>query len=298
MSTSGTTTNAATAIVFCELAVGSLLHCTGLILLLTARKSITGNLFLINLSFVELCYILHEGIPNAYAFIKNGYFGFPNRVGQTMVIFFHSARFLTLMAITADRGLAVRLALRYKIVVTRNRLLIVIFCIWLISSCLALIMWFSRANILNILLVTLESILIVVYLVCYMYIIFTLNQRQERFRNQTLARKLNIKVPFLLVLSFLCFFWIPELILAAGFTYSIWFLTMFYMNNIVDALIYILGLPECKRRFKAVCFGPKIEPCGTQQQNVGQVISGPIRNVAVVCGSEHVAGNSLVKIQS
>ena len=293
MAKSETSTKTATVIIFFELIFGIIVHIFGLILLFTSQSITISNLLLIKLSFVEISYILHEGITNAHSFIKNGHLEPPNDVGRTMIIFLHSLRIMVLMAITVDRILAVRLALRYKTVVTRRKLVIVVICIWLTSSCLALIMWYSHASILNTLLAIEKSVLVVVYICGYVYIILRLKAIEKKFPNHKSTRHLSIKVPFLLVLSLICFFWIPELILAAGFDYSIWFLVLFYMTNIVDALIYIFGLPECQRRLKKVCFGPKTEPCGTpQQHHVGQVMAESVCHAAVVCGGEENADNS------
>ena len=251
---------AATVVVFFELVLGLILHGVGMFLMLTVQRFTISSLMLIELSFIEICLMLHEGIWNVYLFTQKGYIGLQDKRGLTIIVFLHSIRFMTLMAITLDRVLAVKLALKYASIVTKLRLAIVVTCVWLLGAGLALTMWFVQSWIFSTLLLTLESLLAAVYICSYIYIIFALQQRQKKFRNQSVRRALDVKVPFLLVLAVICCFWIPELILAAGVKFSTWFLSLFYLSNTIDALIYIFGLPECRKRLRKLFCTSKILP--------------------------------------
>ena len=256
-----TSAEAATVVVFFELVLGLLLHGVGISLLLAAQSSTISSLMFIELSFIEICYMMHEGISNIYLIKQNGYIGLQDKWGLTIIVFLHSIRFMTLMAITIDRVLSVKLGLTYGTTVTKFRLAIVVTCIWLLSACLALLMWFCQKRLFSALLLTLESLLAAVYICSYIFIILALKQRQKKFPNQSTRRTLNVKVPFLLVLAVICCSWIPELILAAGVEFSIWFLSLFYLSNIIDALLYIFALPQCRRRLRKFCCNAKIRPC-------------------------------------
>ena len=256
-----TPADAATVVVFLELVLGLILHGVGILLLLTTQKSVISSLMFIELSFIEICYVLYEGITNVYLITQNGYIGLQDKRGLTIIVFLHSIRFTTLMAITIDRVLAVKLGIRYGTVVTKFRLAIVVTFIWLMSACLALFMWFCQIRLFSTLLLTLESLLVAVYICSYIYIILVLKLRQKKFHNQSARRALNVKVPFLLVLAVICCSWMPELILAAGIEFSIWFLSLFYLRIIIDALLYIFALPQCRKKLQKFCCNAEIPPC-------------------------------------
>ena len=235
------------SIIFFEHTLALVLHCVGLCLLLTTGRKAIATLLIIQLSFAELCYTSYDGFFTASHYIKSGHIPFINRKEQTIFLFIYSLQFLTLIAISVDRVLAVKLALRYKILVRRRALAVVIICIWITSLALALIIWFIQAITFNKMLVALESLVIGVYICSYGYIIFAMRLKQTQSRSD---RKLSIKVPFLLVLTLICFLLIPDLVLAAGYPFSIWFLPVFWLNNISDALIYIFEMPVCRKRMK------------------------------------------------
>ena len=256
------------SIILLEHTLGLILHCVGLYLLRRAGKPTIGIILLIELIFAELCYISYDGILRAFHFITTGNIPFYDKKDQTICLFIYSVQFLTLIAITLDRLLIVKLGLRYKTLVTKRALAVAVSSIWIISLALALVMWFSQAIKFNQILVILECLLAVVYLCSYGYIIYALKLKQNRFRSD---RNLNIKVPFLLVLTLICFYLIPELILAAGHPFSMWFLPFFNLNNVTDALIYIFGTPMCRKRLKTIFCNKRINPLTNQATGDGQV---------------------------
>ena len=122
-------TQIAIALIFSELTVGLALHCVGLSLLLTAGKPTIPICLIIKLSIVELSHILYEGFIKASMFIENVDLAILSRTNQTVLVFLYSNQFLTLIAITVDRLFAVKLALRYRRLVTRRSLVFLVICI-------------------------------------------------------------------------------------------------------------------------------------------------------------------------
>ena len=270
----------AIALIFSELTVGLVLHFVGLSLLLTAGKPTIPICLIIKLSIVEMSHILYEGFIKASMFIENGDLTILSRTNQTVLVFLYSNQFLTLIAITVDRLFAVKLALRYKRLVTRRSLVFLVICIWIVSSTLALVLWLSHDLLFNKMLVALECLLTSVYLYSYGYITYQMKLKKKQFHSEVVTRMSNIKVPSFLVLTLICFYLIPDLILAVGYPFSIWFLPVFYLNNITDALIYIIGMPMCRKRIRTLFCRTKITPLTNPENAVGQIVASAGYDIA------------------
>ena len=167
-----------------------------------------------------------------------------------------TALFLTLAAITLERVLAVLLTIKFRLMVTKRRLALVIAIIWLISLSTVMMLRFSRKVRFNHIMLFLDSLLIIIYVGSYSYIFITVKKRRRALRGQNggpNTNGLNLKVPFLLVLTLVCFNLIPDLVLFAGLKRPRWYSSIFYINYISDPLIYLFGMPECKKRIKVMC---------------------------------------------
>ena len=247
----------ALTIIFVELASGVLLHSAGLYLLLTQRKKKIITLLLIHLSLVELIFLLILGINEVSLPYIISHIGLlPLKCSQLILICFLTAQFLSLAIITFERVLAVKLALRYRIVATKRKLIPVFSIIWLLSVSMSMAVWMNN-DIFHIVLAIWEISLTIMYACSYSYIFITVRGRRRRLNLHNSAQNhlnLNLKVPFLLVFTLICFYCVPDLLLATKVCdKEIWFLPVFYVNYITDGLIYIFGLPECRQRIKRVC---------------------------------------------
>ena len=118
---------------------------------------------------------------------------------------------------------------------------------------MVVILKFSQKVTFNSIMLFLDVLLMVIYIGSYAYIFVTVRRRRKTFvghNGRALNNRLNLKVPFFLVFTLVCFTFIPDLILVAGMKRPHWYSSIFYLNYISDPLIYLFGMPECKRRMK------------------------------------------------
>ena len=251
---------AAMGVSLSELIAALLLHSIGLYLLLTARNKKIMIWILAHLSFLELSNVIYDSV-NSIRLLFIGKVIHIEKYDLAIFTFFLSAQFLTLMTITIERVIAVKLTIKYIVVVNKRRLLFVFTCIWIVSVAMSLIVLFSTKPAFNIVLAFWEILVAIVTISSYVYIALTVKSRRKRLSlgAQNMPRqRLNLTVPFLIVLTLICFYFIPDMLLAVGVEYSIWFNTIFYLNFLTDALIYIFGLPQFRNRVKRFCCREKV----------------------------------------
>ena len=251
----------AVGITLFELFAALLLHSTGLYLLFTARNKRIMVWILAHLSFVELTNVIYDSVNNIHLLITDKLFN-REKYHLALLMFFLSAQFLTLITITTERVIAVKLTIKYHAVVNKRRLLFVFVLIWIISTAMSLVVVISTKPVFNILLVVWEVLVVIVTICSYNFIALTVRRRRKRLTssapNVPAPRlRLNLTVPFLIVLTMICFYLIPDMLLALGIEFSIWFRAIFCLNYVTDALIYIFGLPQFRNRVKRFFCGNK-----------------------------------------
>ena len=235
-----------------QLALAIMLNSVGLYLLATTRKKRIMTLLMMHMSLMEITCTLLWAVEEIYYYIFSTW---PIKYNVTIVIAPMTALFLTLAAITIERVLAVLLTIKFRMVVTKRRLALVLACVWFISLSMVMTLKFSRKVKFNHIMLFLDSLLIIVYVGSYSYILITVKRRRRELRSNNGGPNtsgLNLKVPFLLMLTITCFSLIPDLVLVAGLKRPNWYSSLFYVNYISDPLIYLFGMPECKKRIKII----------------------------------------------
>ena len=105
------------------------------------------------------------------------------------------------------------------------------------SSFTVVIFWYVHEATINVIMLFWDALLTVIYICSYIYIFVTVKRRRTQFRDRnrsTNPHRLNLKVPFLLVLTLICFYFIPDLLLVTGIGrghYTL-FSPIFYFNYI------------------------------------------------------------------
>ena len=235
-----------------ELTVATILNSFGLYLLATAKKKKIMILLMIQLIFVEFCCTLLWSVEETYLYVS-GKWPIDRKTSYNIIIVLLTTQFLTLGAITLERALAVLLHIKYRVIATKKKLVLVLACIWLISLSTMIILKFSRKVTFNRIMLFWDALLMVIYTSSYAYIFLAVRRRRLRFAGQTsgsIRNGLNLRVPFLLVFSLVCFCLIPDLVLVAGLKRPFWYSSIIYLNYISDPFIYLFGMSECKRRMK------------------------------------------------
>ena len=97
--------------------------------------------------------------------------------------FLFYATFFGVVALSADRFLAIHLHLRYQDFVTHKRVVAVVILFWMLSAIIAMIEWWTPANVRNIIVTTIEGVCYLITALFYFKIYFTV----EHHRNQIQA---------------------------------------------------------------------------------------------------------------
>ena len=86
--------------------------------------------------------------------------------------------------------------------------------------------------------------MIIVIIISYAYIFISMHMRQRSLQDGSrhrAQRNMRYRVPLLIVVSFIAFYIIPELMLFFGFQSSIWFYLVWCLNYVCDPLVYMFG---------------------------------------------------------
>ena len=239
-----------------------LLHTCGIYLLVTERRHKIQHIILIQLSCLEILNIIWDLFFYKQTVLNTDALSEVNRTG-TLIIWI--GIFLTVLTLTLDRLLAVRLGILYNIHVTTKRTCIVLMIIWFI----ALMHVFNYFNFdekrQNILFVTWECVLLVFLVSSYLYIFIKLSQLQRRTNSSTSLnqRQLNYRIPLLIVLSLICFVFLLDILMVMGVAYSTWFSLVYQFNFLADACIYIFGTRCIRKRVSAFWYQTSAQEINT-----------------------------------
>ena len=242
-------------IVIVECANAFILHSFGLYLILTIKKKKVMTLLMMHLSFIEILCALLQGIERMHRYVCDHWL-IETTIYYTILNFTIKALEFTLIAISLERVLAVKLTVKFCSIVTKRRVTLVVICIWLLSLALTVIMWYISAPFYYDMLIF-DSFLVLIYICSYVYIFVTVGRRRRKFSNSQLSaplhNDLNLKVPLLLIFGVIFFYLIPDIVFVCGVEMPSWFDAVFIFNMITDAPIYIFGMPECRKRLKNIC---------------------------------------------
>ena len=208
-----------------------ILNFLGIYFLVTEKKYKIMHFLLIHLSLVEMIFISIEVVYHSRALYVYGVAS-PSpgsRLEKTINLVLLVSQFMSVALLTFDRVLMVRLGLRYEILVTKQKLALVILIVWMISLLHIPYYWLTKAT--TIYLVW-EVTLAVGVVISYGYILLSIYMSQRSLRGarqQMVSRRLKYRIPLLIVVSLLAFYIVPELMLTLGEKntkgfYLLWFL--------------------------------------------------------------------------
>ena len=215
------------------------------LLLRLHRKKVSDYLFML-LSIVEMVKVLLRVGYVIYCLTQhtcprnNVYFA----ATVTCLI----AQYLSVIFITLDRVLKVQLSIKYGVFVTKKSLFWVSPPFIVVCLCHGLVTWIYPDTANNIVLAW-EIFASVIIIACYFYIFKYLRTlTREIFQESSaISRRpgLKLKVPLLIVATFLAFCVFPNLLLAARLIrFSPWLYIIFDLNTLCDVVIYVFGTPK------------------------------------------------------
>ena len=226
-----------------------ILNLLGLYLLLTQKRKSFSDLCLIHLSMVEIALYTFDVSYKTKVIVMIGEFSHPDHFlwKKTVILVLGVAQYLSVMLLTTDRILAVRLGLKYKLVMTRNKFLVSVSIIWSISVLHSpYYLLFCHHNIYLIW----YTILVAFLVISYSYIISSIKtSARKTSQDMTNGGQIKVKyeVPFLIILTITCLYFVPEILMKSGI-HTIWYHAIWALNFFFDPIIYIFGSLTIRRR--------------------------------------------------
>ena len=229
------------------IAVGGMVaNGSALFLLLKKREKKVSDKLVMHLCFSELLIIIWHLITRSLVwFAKISQAPTVRKIGGQLTT---SLLYESIICISLDRLLAASLVFRYKLIVTKGRLIIVVIFVWIfavISSVLCVFMSYNTTRIW----LFWSSLTMVSIIVSYSYIFIVLLKARSRVQNHSSqANVFNYQVPLAIAIFFILSNFIPCLvILVDGKLFNIWVLVTLYSNGLFDPLVYVY-FRICKKK--------------------------------------------------
>lgn len=268
--------------------LGVLLHLIGIYCLkIFSRWKYTQTYLIVHLSICHIFYALLGIIRNGFSeSMTDDILNYLALFGQGLNFPFYTVMF----SLTLDRFLEIYLHLRYtNSFFVRHKLSI---CH---ASWTTMVIYFvtmsilSETIVLNVgliktafrkILMTLSAFVLVTFTIVYGYIFYKIKTGRKRHGQN---RRLKIFVPFFIVLSFILFVAIPDVILVFKPSLKLYARLFYRLNVVFDAFVYIFMQPVIRRRIhKSIkrkafldvsSFGSPLSSRGDSNENMTSQIS-------------------------
>ena len=164
-------------------------------------------------------------------------------ISMLLYTVFYVNVYQSVMLITLDRVLAVYLVFKYKVLVTKKKLVIVFFMLWLVSLTTGLVRYYTSVSRSTVWWFW-NGAMIIVIVASYLYIVISVYRRRRAMKRnnaQCTVPQLKFQIPLFIVCSFVLTLLTPDLVLAVyPELYSIWFQVIWSLNWISDPLFYVI----------------------------------------------------------
>ena len=224
---------------YLQVVAGMAIHGCAVYGLLKKKSKRVGHMLLLHLCFTEFLHILWDLI--FYSLHFHTQIVLDSRIHLLGNVLFGLSANQTIAWITVDRILAVKLTLRYRVMVTRKKFYCLVCLIWSISVVQSISCWFTPDEIIKIRWLIWDTIVSLIVIFGYIYItvaVFLRHKSMRKYSSQLLKSRLKHRVPFLVVSSFVLLNLIPDALTFFGSS-SVWLLNVLYMNYLLDPLIYV-----------------------------------------------------------
>ena len=217
-------------------------------LLLTQRQRKVADLLVLHLSLSEFLGVTWNVILRPLQWFSSvEYVPIVRVIGGQ---FFGALFYQSIICISFDRLLAAKLVLRYRVLITKRRLQIVLLLIWVLSIMCAVICAIEF-DMNTIIWMFWSSITIASILISYSYIAMVLYKQKQFQRNSscTHVQRFNYKIPLCITLSYILTMFIPDIVVVIDETlFTVWTLVIWYTNFLIDPLVYVFFRVFYKRR--------------------------------------------------
>ena len=245
-------------IVWCVEAILSLIfNFGGVYLLVTEPKIKVSQLLLLHLSATEIMSICKDLVAGYYIFVLNTYPSFWFR-SLTSPIFI--AQMLSVIWITIDRVMVVYLGLKYKSQITKKRVCLALVCGWVVCYAHSFLIYYGPKLIHRQICLAWEFLVLLVVTSSYKYIFKYIPIKRSRtlktLYSTVSKRRLNVKVPFFIVIVFSLFVFLPSLLLNFFTVDYSTLAAVVYIHYLINPVVYVFGSHKIRHRLqKFWCHG-------------------------------------------
>ena len=229
---------------------GVILNILGLYLLLTDKRVKVHHLILIHLSGFDFLYLTLEVAYHSSVLILYGDVSTRHMLKKIATTFLLVGQYQIITLLTIDRVLAVALTVQYKALVTRRRAAYIFTVVWMVCWAHIPYSYFTGKTMLT----TVWTLSVLAFIVVsYVYIALKMRIYHRSFQRElsnssvTKAMTLKHRIPLLIVISFIVFICVPNL-LWSFVGVSPWYYGVRFLNYTLDPLVYILGCPRHRNR--------------------------------------------------
>ena len=221
-------------------------------MLLSQKDKRVVDYLLLHLCGMELGFVLFSGFYTARAIILHQHMFENSKLKLIGFTLFGIGLMSSIILVTLDRVFAVMLTIKYRVVITKKRMLIVFVLCWVscISHVIIVYLFPSATYLIH---STWDIFVTITILVGYGYIIVKtrcMSRNLAALNQQRPRTTVKLTVPSLIITTFVLLCLIPDLLLAMGIPYSLWILSSYNLNFMMDSLIYILATGRFRSRLQ------------------------------------------------
>ena len=223
---------------------GFTLLCTALYFIITQKKEKASSILLTHLFIAELVYAIHEAIffilkhclPQSNSKLQRAHV-----IGSTFLAY---TKCLSILWITLDRVIAVKLALKYRIFVTTHKVIAVLSVLWVISFAFSVAASFVPSNVNGNTFLIWNTCACIIIILSYVYIIVAVNIQRRNLNTtsaQSAATRLKYRIPLAISSLYILLCLLPKLVVNATKPESgaVWVYLGLFLNFNTDPFVYL-----------------------------------------------------------
>ena len=234
---------------FVELSLSLIVNSFALRLLIKKKRDRkVSDLLIMHLCICEFLYAVWEMVNYSLLLhLKKSKGTVVHVVGEAILF---SSIYQSILCVTLDRVLAVRLNIRYRAMVTKRRCLFLLPVLWMISIAVGLLIGLTSERVLLAMWISWDSIAGFTMISGYSYIfIIVVSQRRRFSGTSSLRNQLRLQVPLCIGGTFFCLWLIPDLIINIDRQlYCVWILVLWFANIIFDPMVYVISSHYFRKR--------------------------------------------------
>ena len=183
-----------------------------LYLLLKKKTKKVANLLLLHFCFCEGLGALWEIVNTSKALHHKTFSrSSVHFVGEA---FIYGSVYQTLICITIDRFCAIKFNFRYRSIVTKGRLFLLLPAIWVLSTSLGVICAYTSIEVYYVMWSVLDVFTATTLVISYSYIITTVLRQKRIFKQNSSCRsQFKYEIPLCICLTYLMLIFIPNLVI-------------------------------------------------------------------------------------